>query len=205
MSSKSKIITNEINKFKLPLIIHFVQYVFSLTFDGFSSAFISNREIIFETTYSHIGNILTIIILHTPLRFNFIRDLVSYDRPDFHLRFVVVYILRNVERDFDLRVRFSVSSKTTIIPSLTNMISSAQWAEREVFDYFGIKFFGNLDMRKIISDYSFWGFAGRKDFPLVGIFSFVYSLNFLRVSKVRGNLKDFWSIFFQKTIIESKL
>jgi hypothetical protein len=39
----------------------------------------------------------------------------------------------------------------------------------------------------------------------VGIFSFVYSLNFLRVSKVRGNLKDFWSIFFQKTIIESKL
>lgn len=155
MSEKGKIIKKSMNSFKVPLMLYFSQYIYSLPVKGFTSAFLGSRELVYETAYTHIGNILAILILHTPLRFNSIRDLVTYDRPEFHLRYTIVYILRNVERDFDLRVRFSVKSQTTIVPSLTNLISAAQWAEREVFDYFGIKFFGNLDMRKIISDYSF--------------------------------------------------
>lgn len=192
-------------KNELFVLLYFVQYIHSITFEFFNSILIGNRGIICETTYINIDLILEILMFHTPFRFNSLRDIVTYDRPDYFLRYVVIYVLRNVERDFDIRVRFSAKSQTTIIPTITSLLSSGQWAEREVFDFFGIKFFGNTDMRKILSDYSFWGFAGRKDFPLVGIHSFVYSLNFLRVTKIRGNLKDFWSLFFQKSMLESNV
>jgi len=33
---------------------------------------------------------------------------------------------------------------------------------------FGIFFFGNLDLRRILTDYGFEGFPLRKDFPLTG-------------------------------------
>ena len=42
------------------------------------------------------------------------------------------------------------------------------WLERENWDMFGIFFFGNFDLRRILTDYGFEGFPLRKDFPLTG-------------------------------------
>lgn len=42
------------------------------------------------------------------------------------------------------------------------------WLERENWDMFGIFFFGNNDLRRILTDYGFEGFPLRKDFPLTG-------------------------------------
>lgn len=137
---------------------------------------------------------------HTPLRFNKLSDIIVYDRPQYLIRFVVSYVLNNTNRDLRIRVRFAVRSKYTIIPSITNMIYSSSWAEREAMDLFGIKFIGHPDLRRILGDYGLWGFPGRKDFPLVGLYSYFYALNFLRVFRVRGTLSDFWSIYFQKKI-----
>lgn len=58
-------------------------------------------------------------------------------------------------------------------------------------DLFGLKFLGHRDMRRILGDYGLWGFPGRKDYPLVGIYSYFYVVNFLRVFRVRGMLRDF--------------
>lgn len=72
-----------------------------------------------------------------------------------------------------------------------------------MMDMFGVRFIGHNDLRRIIGDYSFWGFPGRKTFPLVGLYSLYYVFNFLRVFKVKGVLFDFWSIFFQKQLLQS--
>lgn len=176
---------------KLKLILYFSQYIhFILTEKLQKRTSIGSKEVVYDSVYSKVTKVLSILSMHTPLKFNSIRDIVAYDRPSYFLRFIMVYILRNVDRDFNVRVRFAARSQLTIIPTSIFLIPSAQWPERECFDLYGLKFFGNLDLRKILSDYSFWGFAGRKDFPLVGISAFVYSLIFLRVSKIRGNLND---------------
>jgi NADH-quinone oxidoreductase subunit C len=52
--------------------------------------------------------------------------------------------------------------------SLANVYWSANWLEREIWDLFGIKFSGNPDLRRILTDYGFIGFPLRKDFPLSG-------------------------------------
>jgi len=49
------------------------------------------------------------------------------------------------------------------------LFKSALWAEREVWDMFGIRPVLNMDLTKILTDYSFIGYPLRSDFisPLV--------------------------------------
>lgn len=47
--------------------------------------------------------------------------------------------------------------------------------EREVYDMFGIVFINNWDLRKILTDYTFFGFPLRKDFPLSGYLELTFS------------------------------
>lgn len=55
-----------------------------------------------------------------------------------------------------------------ITGTLSSVIPGTSWLEREIFDIYGIYFSGNLDLRRILTDYGFEGFPLRKDFPLVG-------------------------------------
>ncbi len=84
-------------------------------------------------------------------------------------RFAVVIHLISYSRNQRLRVRyFAEDSDFPIVPSLTQVWSSADWNEREAFDLFGIMFDGHNDLRRILTDYGFVGHPFRKDFPLIG-------------------------------------
>jgi NADH-quinone oxidoreductase subunit C len=55
-----------------------------------------------------------------------------------------------------------------VIDSVVGVWASADWFEREAFDLYGILFRGHPDLRRILTDYGFIGYAFRKDFPLAG-------------------------------------
>ena len=54
--------------------------------------------------------------------------------------------------------------------------------EREVLDMFGVYFFLNSDLRRILTDYGFNGYPLRKDFPLTGYLEVYYDDNQKRIS-----------------------
>lgn len=84
-------------------------------------------------------------------------------------RYAVVYHLLSVTHNYRLRVKvFCEDNNLPILPSVTEIWSSADWYEREAFDLFGIIFEGHPDLRRILTDYGFTGHPFRKDFPLVG-------------------------------------
>ena len=62
----------------------------------------------------------------------------------------------------------------TMVPSVTSRFMSANWAERECFDMFGILFEGHPDLRRLLTDYGFEGYPMRKDFPLMGFMEVRY-------------------------------
>jgi NADH-quinone oxidoreductase subunit C len=54
--------------------------------------------------------------------------------------------------------------------------------EREVLDMYGVYFFLNKDLRRILTDYGFSGYPLRKDFPLSGYLEVFYDDNHKRIS-----------------------
>lgn len=107
---------------------------------------------------------------HRLSSFRQLTDLTALDRlstlPD-GKRFELVYILLSHRYASRLMVRVPVSELETV-PTATNLFASANWAEREVYDMFGIIFAGHPDLRRILTDYAFEGHPLRKDFPLSG-------------------------------------
>jgi NADH-quinone oxidoreductase subunit C len=84
-------------------------------------------------------------------------------------RFAVAYHLLSVSLNQRLRLRvYCPDDEFPVVPSVTDVWSSANWYEREAFDLFGIVFDGHPDLRRILTDYGFVGHPFRKDFPLVG-------------------------------------
>lgn len=114
------------------------------------------------------------IALRDRMDYQQLMEIAGVDYPDRPERFEVVYHLLSVTRNHRLRVRVT-ASEATPVPSVTGVWPNAGWLEREVFDMFGVLFSGNVDLRRILTDYGFEGHPFRKDFPLTGYVEMRYS------------------------------
>ena len=99
--------------------------------------------------------------------FKMLADMTAVDRPEQEARFEVVYNLLSLKHNQRIRVKTAVDEDTAL-ESATKVYSSAGWAEREVWDMFGVMFAGHPDLRRLLTDYGFDGHPLRKDFPLTG-------------------------------------
>lgn len=84
-------------------------------------------------------------------------------------RFAAVTHLLSVTHNWRVRVRvFAPDDDVPVVPSLNDVWNSANWFEREAFDFYGIVFEGHNDLRRLLTDYGFVGHPFRKDFPVSG-------------------------------------
>jgi NADH:ubiquinone oxidoreductase subunit C len=67
-----------------------------------------------------------------------------------------------------VRVLCGVEGEPPHVPSVEDLWLSANWAEREIFDLFGIVFDGHANLRRIQMPYDWEGHPLRKDYPLRG-------------------------------------
>jgi len=93
-------------------------------------------------------------------------DLTAVDYPEREsARFDVVLMTRSSVTG--ARIRLRTRAKDGEEPgTLAGTWSGANWAEREVWDMFGIKFNGHPDMRRILLYEEFVGHPLRKDYPI---------------------------------------
>lgn len=91
----------------------------------------------------------------------------AIDHPSKDKRFEIVYHLLSLT--WNVRITLKVRlDQDSIMQSISDIYVNSAWYEREVWDMYGILFQGNLDMRRILTDYGFVGHPMRKDFPLTG-------------------------------------
>ena len=63
----------------------------------------------------------------------------------------VVYIVRSTVRYADLiTLKTAVDAAEPSMPTSANVLAGANWAEREIYDMFGIRFDGHPDLRRIL-------------------------------------------------------
>jgi len=103
------------------------------------------------------------------LSFRSLLSVTAIDWPGRDPRFWVVYELRSMERRHRLRVKVGLTEGDPRIPSVTPMFPTANWHERETYDFFGIEFDGHPDLVRILLPDDWEGFPLRKTEELGGV------------------------------------
>jgi NADH-quinone oxidoreductase subunit C/D len=91
-------------------------------------------------------------------------DYLTYS-PKPQKRFSVVYLLRHLEHKEHLCLKVFLGEDEGIT-SLTPLYEAANWAEREVWDQYGIVFKGHPNLKRILNHHEFKGHPLRKDYPV---------------------------------------
>ena len=126
--------------------------------------------------------------------FDQLSDITAVDYLNKKARFLIIYQFLSVTNNQRVRVLCSISAND-VIPSISKLYFSALWAERELWDMFGVYVDGHPDLRRILTDYGFQGHPLRKDFPLTGFDEVSYETESRRVVynkvKLTQDYRDF--------------
>lgn len=103
------------------------------------------------------------------LKFIHCEDLTAIDWATRKNRFTMVYLIFSLENKFRVKLKCDVEEKDCVVDSVTSVWMNADWAEREVYDMYGISFNDHPDLRRMYMPDDFEYYPLRKDFPLMGI------------------------------------
>lgn len=113
-----------------------------------------------------------LVHLRNQLGFEMMNDLTAIDtlkHPHDHPeRFAVLWTLTNLTQEAQLRVKAYVNEDDPVVPTVSDVWPAANWAEREVYDMYGIEFSGHPNLVRLLLPEEYSGFPLRKDYPLRG-------------------------------------
>jgi NADH-quinone oxidoreductase subunit C len=101
------------------------------------------------------------------LRFQFLTDLCAVHYPNQAGReLAVVYHLHNLTDNIRLRFKVFTPIAQPDVYTATKLYSTANWMERETFDFFGVNFVGHPNLKRILNVDEMTYHPMRKEFPL---------------------------------------
>ncbi len=150
-------LTNEIIKQKLS--------------DKFGDAILTVDEsfdILSFTTHKDINlKVLQFLYDEQDLQFRFLTDLCAVHYPDnLGQEIAVVYHLHNLTANVRLRYTIYTSVHQPDVYTATKLYESANWMERETYDFFFFFFVGHPNLKRILNVDEMDYFPLRKEFPL---------------------------------------
>ena len=102
--------------------------------------------------------------------FSFLLDITCVDnlyrKSKVPSRFELIYILRHREFKETLNIKVYVKDEAKGVKSITELFKSASWAEREVYDQYGIHFEDHPLLKRILNHEEFVGHPLRKDYGI---------------------------------------
>lgn len=80
-------------------------------------------------------------------------------------RYAVLYPLKSLAFRHRVTLKVMVDEDACVVPSLHELYKSADWAERETWDQYGIVFAGHPNLKRLLNHHEFVGHPLRKDYP----------------------------------------
>jgi NADH-quinone oxidoreductase subunit C len=103
------------------------------------------------------------------LQMDSLSSLTATHWPDREPAFWVDYELRSMALRRRLRVKVGLGADDASVPSVTGVFPTANWQERETYDFYGIDFDGHPELTRIEIPADWVGHPLRKDEPLGGV------------------------------------
>jgi NADH-quinone oxidoreductase subunit C len=101
------------------------------------------------------------------LKFRFLTDVTAVHYPAYKGReLAVVYHLHNLIDNIRIRFKVFTDINQPDVYTATGLFSSANWQEREAYDFFGVNFVGHPNLKRIMNVDEMDYFPMRKEYPL---------------------------------------
>lgn len=120
---------------------------------------------VFTIKVEQIHAVLEFLKKDDELNFHFLTDLTALQTPD-EKQLGVVYHLHNMPKNFRVRLKTFVDINKPEVPTATDLWAGANWMERESYDFFGVKFKGHPNLKRILNVDEMDIFPLRKEYPL---------------------------------------
>jgi NADH-quinone oxidoreductase subunit C len=131
---------------------------------------IDRGEMTFHVKAEHLISFMTECRDEPALRFEMCTSVSGVHFPeDADRELHIVYSLLSITHNRRIRVEVSIPDADRHLPSLVALYPSADWHERETWDFFGIIFDGHPALTRIEMPDDWVGHPQRKDYPLGGI------------------------------------
>lgn len=100
--------------------------------------------------------------------FTFLTDVCGVHFPDNEVerQFATVYHMHNWVANIRIRFKTFLNGENPEVASVTPLFNSANWQERETYDFYGIIFKGHPDLKRILNMDEMVSFPLRKEFPM---------------------------------------
>ncbi len=118
---------------------------------------------------SNINTAIILFLKNDPLlRFHFLTDLCGVHYPDHteNEQFQIVYHLHNWYDNKRIRIKTYLNGSAPQIKTASKIFLSANWMERETYDFYGIDFIGHPQLKRILNMDEMVSFPMRKEFPM---------------------------------------
>lgn len=114
-------------------------------------------------------HLLEVVTLIKENGYSFLLDVTAIDYSEFieqkATRFAVIYLFRHEEFNKTLTLKVHLDDQDLKVESITSFYESANWAEREVWDQYGIHFSNHPNLKRVLNHKEFQGHPLRKDYP----------------------------------------
>src|SRR5665213_2002662 len=107
---------------------------------------------VFIVKSEHIIEILRFLKEDSELNFHFLTTMCGLHYPENKGKeFAVMYQLHNMVKNFRIRLKIFIPGNDLEIPTATILWPTANWMERETYDFFGIIFNGHPNLKRILN------------------------------------------------------
>ena len=117
--------------------------------------------------------------------------------------YVVVYDLLSIR--YNNRLRIKIRAENNSIFTISDIYTSANWSECELWDMYGIYSENHQRLTRLLTDYGFEGHPLRKDFPLSGYYDLRYNEFKKRITIDKLELGQEYRIFDYKISSNNQL
>jgi NADH-quinone oxidoreductase subunit C len=120
---------------------------------------------VFYIQKDKIHEVLSLLKNDTEFDFHFLTDLTGFQTAD-EKQLAVIYHLHNMPKNYRVRVKTFFDINKPEIPTATDLWAGANWMERETYDFYGVKFKGHPNLKRILNVDEMDIFPLRKEYPL---------------------------------------
>jgi NADH-quinone oxidoreductase subunit C len=106
----------------------------------------------FTTTRENIIALIQYLYDDKDLQVQFLTTMAGVHYPDHKGKeLCMVYQLHSLRHNFRLRIKVFVPAENPVLPTLTNIYATANWMEREAYDFYGFIFTGHPNLIRILN------------------------------------------------------